>query len=394
MERYISMLKNILDATADAILVVDQAGRVVLFKETLRQAWHLPAEQVEGHEVGDALAPTLSHLKYPEALLARIRNPIDEMDPDQPSQLEFNDGRIFECYSRAQKRDGQVVGRLWSFRDISQRLRAEAALRSSENHYRLLFEANPTPIYVFDAESLAFITANEAAVLHYGYRREEFSALTLREIALPEEIPAFLQRLSGLTPAAGNSGVWRHRKKNGQLCEMEITTHPLLLAGKKAWLSLAMNVTERLSLEAQLRQSQKMESVGQLAGGIAHDFNNLLTVINGHAGLLLAKEKLSPQIADQLREISEAAKRAADLTRQLLTFSRKQVIQLQVVDLNEVVNNVGKMLRRIVGEDISVDVEYSPSLPRVKADLGMMEQVLLNLQRGYHALPPRRHGHQ
>ena len=156
---------------------------------------------------------------------------------------------------------------------------------------------------------------------------------------------------------------------------MEITSHALDFAGKKAWLSLAMDVTERLSLEAQLRQSQKMESVGQLAGGIAHDFNNLLTVINGHAGLLLARETLGPQIREPLREISEAAKRAADLTRQLLTFSRKQVIQPQVVDLNEVVNNVSKMLGRILGEDISLEVAFSPSLPPVKADLGMIEQV-------------------
>jgi nitrogen-specific signal transduction histidine kinase len=160
---------------------------------------------------------------------------------------------------------------------------------------------------------------------------------------------------------------------------MEITSHLLSFTGKEAWLSLATDVTERLSLEAQLRQSQKMESVGQLAGGIAHDFNNLLTVINGHAGLLLAKEKLTPQIADPLKEISNAAKRAADLTRQLLTFSRKQTILLQVVDLNEAVNNVTKMLRRILGEDITLDAHFSPELPCIKADLGMVEQVLMNL---------------
>ncbi len=264
--------------------------------------------------------------------------------------------------------------------DISQRTSAEEALRASENHYRLLFENNPTPVFVFDAEALGFLAANAAAVRHYGYTREDFSSLTLREIALPEEIPAFLEKISRpLAEVGGNTGIWRHRKKGGKLSEMEITTHPLVFDGRRAFLSLAIDVTERLSLEAQLRQSQKMESVGQLAGGIAHDFNNLLTVISGHVGLLLAKEKFAPQIADSLKEISEASKRAADLTRQLLMFSRKQIIQLQVVDLNEVVNNVGKMLRRILGEDISLDVDYSPSLPCIKADLGMIEQVLLNL---------------
>jgi nitrogen-specific signal transduction histidine kinase/ActR/RegA family two-component response regulator len=151
------------------------------------------------------------------------------------------------------------------------------------------------------------------------------------------------------------------------------------LGTQKRWLSLAVDVTERLNLEAQLRQAQKMESVGQLAGGIAHDFNNLLTVINGHASLLTAGEKLSSKSADSVKEILEAGKRAGALTRQLMTFSRKQECHPQVVDLNEVVNAVTKMLRRILGEDVTLQVDFSPGLPSIKADLGMIEQVLLNL---------------
>ena len=259
------------------------------------------------------------------------------------------------------------------------RTRAEEALRASENQYRLLFENNPTPVFVFAADTFEFLAINEAALRHYGYAPAQFLSLTLKDLALPEEFALFLDRLSHLPAGSGHAGIWRHRQQDGKLSEMELTCHSLIFAGKKAWLALAFNVTERLSLEAQLRQSQKMESVGQLAGGIAHDFNNLLTVISGHAGLLLAKESLAPQIADPLKEIYEAAKRAADLTRQLLAFSRKQVLQPQAVDLNEAVNNVGKMLRRVLGEDIALELNFSPSLPCVKADLGMIEQVLLNL---------------
>ena len=260
----------------------------------------------------------------------------------------------------------------------ARRLTGEALL-ASEDHYRLLFDHSPTPIMLYEQETLAFLDVNEAALGHYGLSREEFLAMTLKDIALTEEIPAFVKKLSNLTPEAGNSGIWRHRKKDGKHSEMEITSYPAVFEGKRAWLSLAVDVTERLSLEAQLRQSQKMESVGRLAGGIAHDFNNMLTVINGHTSLLLTMSDLSPKVAEPLREISEAAKRAADLTRQLLTFSRKEALDPQVLDLGGVVANVSKMLRRILGEDIALEVDSSPSLPSVKADLGMIEQVILNL---------------
>jgi PAS domain S-box-containing protein len=250
-------------------------------------------------------------------------------------------------------------------------------IKASELQYRLLFESNPTPIYTYDQDSLVFVTVNEAAVLHYGYSKEDFLGMSLRDIALPEDIPGFLDKLSKLTPGAGNTGVWRHRTKAGKFTAMEITSHRL--TSQKLILSLAMDVTGRLNLEAQLRQSQKMESIGQLASGIAHDFNNLLTVINGHASLLLAGEKLAGRGAESVKEIAEAGKRASALTRQLMTFSRKQELHPQVVDLNEVVNNITKMLRRILGEDVALSTDFAPGIPSIKADLGMMEQVMLNL---------------
>jgi PAS domain S-box-containing protein len=250
-------------------------------------------------------------------------------------------------------------------------------IQASENQYRLLFDSNPSPIFTYDDTTLAFVSVNEAATRHYGYGREEFLKMSLRDLAPPEDLPVFLDRLAKLPLGAGNSGVWRHRAKSGKFIEMEITSHHIL--PQKIYLSLAMDVTERLNLEAQLRQSQKMDSIGQLAGGIAHDFNNLLTVINGHASLLQAGEKLTAKGADSLKEIIEAGKRAGTLTRQLTTFSRKQEFHPVVVDLNEVVNHITKMLRRILGEDVALQVEFFPGLPAIKADLGMIEQVLLNL---------------
>jgi nitrogen-specific signal transduction histidine kinase/CheY-like chemotaxis protein/GAF domain-containing protein len=139
------------------------------------------------------------------------------------------------------------------------------------------------------------------------------------------------------------------------------------------------DVTERLSLEAQLRQSQKMESVGQLAAGVAHDFNNMLTIIQGHSGMLLAKSAQKPDLRDSAQAIYVAAERAANLTRQLLMFSRKNVIQLRLLDLREVVSHMSKMLERLLGETITLEFRPPSQIPLVKADIGMVEQVLMNL---------------
>jgi PAS domain S-box-containing protein len=256
---------------------------------------------------------------------------------------------------------------------------AEEARRAAQEQYRLLFDNNPIPIYKCDQTTFAFLEVNEAAVRLYGYSREEFLAMTLLDLMLPEDIPAFRQRVSQPAPGAGNFGVWRHRVRNGKLLEVEITSHDVAAGGRKAWLSMVNDVSERSGLEAQLRQAQKMESVGQLASGIAHDFNNLLTVISGHVGMLMAGPPDSAKPGDSLKEIAAATKRASDLTRQLMTFSRKHELHLQVADLNEIVNNVGKMLRRILGEDIELLVDFAPGLPSIKADLGMLEQVLMNL---------------
>jgi nitrogen-specific signal transduction histidine kinase len=139
------------------------------------------------------------------------------------------------------------------------------------------------------------------------------------------------------------------------------------------------DITERLNLEGQLRQSQKMESIGQLAAGVAHDFNNLLTIIQGQACLVLAKFKLAVRAENALNQIVTASERAANLTRQLLAFSRRQPMQPQPISLNEVINNLAKMLQRILGDDISIEFNYSPNLPSIQADISMMEQVIMNL---------------
>jgi PAS domain S-box-containing protein len=396
-------------------------------------------------------------------------------------------------------------------RDITDRRRAEQALRESEERYRLLFENNPQPMWVLDKETLAFLAVNEAACRHYGYTREEFLAMTIRDIRPSGDVPALLRSVASESDEFHKAGVWRHRKKDGTEIAVEISSHPLWFVGRPAQLILATDVTERIRAEEALRQSeqkyrdifdfatvgiyqsrrdgslitanaplaeildydspedllrhnldeiyvdpaerrelitrfepsekahrqevrwkrkdgtpiwleldaravrnadgttryfegfvhdiserrkseeekrrlqeqlvqaQKMEAVGQLAGGIAHDFNNLLTAITGYSELLLGElppEDLRRSHADEIRKAGE---RAASLTQQLLAFSRRQVLEPKVLDVNTVVSDIERMLRRLIGEHIELKTRKASDLWKVKADPGQIEQAILNL---------------
>jgi PAS domain S-box-containing protein len=168
------------------------------------------------------------------------------------------------------------------------------------------------------------------------------------------------------------NGEERHVRERGEVV-IDEAGKPVQMRG------IVMDITERRQLGEQLRQSQKMEAIGQLAGGVAHDFNNILTVIHGHASLLLVDKSMSKGAARSAQQIAQAAERAAGLTRQLLTFSRRQVMQPRRLDLNEVVSNMTMMLGRILGEDIALQLNYWPQPAFILADASMIEQVLLNL---------------
>jgi two-component system, cell cycle sensor histidine kinase and response regulator CckA len=252
------------------------------------------------------------------------------------------------------------------------------SLERSEERYRMLFEASPLPMWVYDAETLQFMAVNDAAVRHYGYTRQEFLGMTIKDIRPVEDVDAVLAslRASG-GPGSPMPGTWRHRTRDGTIIDVEITAGRIRFEGRRAALVLAHDVTERLQLEERLAQSEKMEAIGRLAGGVAHDFNNLLTVISGYAEILLGRPETAGR--EQLGEIAHAAEQAAALTRQLLAFSRRQVLHPVSLDLNEIVAGMEPMVRRIIGDDVNVGVRLVPSLPAVEADRAQIERVILNL---------------
>jgi two-component system, cell cycle sensor histidine kinase and response regulator CckA len=267
-----------------------------------------------------------------------------------------------------------------------ERARLEEMLRQSEERYRLLFEHNPQAMWVFDAETLDFLAVNNAAIHHYGYSREEFLSMTIKDIRPPEDVPALLDDVALNTLGMDKAGVWRHRKKDGTIIDVEISSYEVDFADRKAKLVLAYDVTERLRAEQtlketaeQLRQTQKLEAIGSMAGGVAHDFNNILTAITGYSDLTLRGLDENDPLCRNVQEIKRAAERAASLTQQLLAFSRKQVMQLKILNLNDVVSEMDRMFKPMIGEDVDYVITLDPAIGQVKADKGQVEQVLMNL---------------
>ncbi|MFL5556667.1 MAG: PAS domain S-box protein [Gemmatimonadaceae bacterium] len=252
-------------------------------------------------------------------------------------------------------------------------------LRASEKRQRLLFERNPFPMWLFDAETMAILQANEAAISDYGYSQAEFLKMSVADLLAGDEAPQIIALRSPAGGGRNHVGPHSHRRKDGTLITVEVVSEDAEVDGRPARLVLARDVTDHEVLEGQLRQAQKMEAVGQLAGGIAHDFNNLLTAIRGYSDILMESLAANDSRREDVAEISKAAERASGLTRQLLAFSRKQILQPRVVNLNDVVTGLGSMLRRLIGEDIEMITRTGQLEGQVAADVGQLEQVLVNL---------------
>jgi signal transduction histidine kinase/HAMP domain-containing protein/ActR/RegA family two-component response regulator len=255
LARSVSLLTTTLESTADGILVVDNEGKIVNFNQKFVDMWSIPQDIIQSRDGDKAINYVLDQLRHPEIFINKVKELYAASDMVSFDVLEFTDGRIFERYSHPQHSGDQCAGRVWSFRDV----------------------------------------------------------------------------------------------------------------------------TERKHLEESLRQSQKMEAVGKLAGGVAHDFNNILTIILGYSEFLSSKISSENPMYRHVLEIKKAGERAASLTGQLLAFSRKQILAPQVLDLNAVVANMEKMLRRLIGEDIDMVFLPKKDLGRIRADKSQIEQIILNL---------------
>ncbi len=264
--------------------------------------------------------------------------------------------------------------------EVQERILIEAALRVSEHRFSKAFNASPIAMAIVSRVDHRFVDANDSLTKVFGWPRSEVLGEDLNAFPMwidPAEITALLARLQSEPCVSGLALPVFTRARESR--EARVTAEPFDLDGVPHLLLLVEDVTERMQLEAQLRQSQKMEAIGQLAAGVAHDFNNILTVIRGHVSLQLANAQLQGTHRSSLAQVLAASERASSLTRQLLSFSRRQVAQPRAMQLHRVIGQVGDMLRRLLGEHVALMIECPHDAPAIFGDPSNVEMVVMNL---------------
>jgi len=266
-------------------------------------------------------------------------------------------------------------------RDITERIRADEPLRQSEEKYRLLVDNAPLGILFTDADG-QILEVNRSLLEMLGSPSAE-ATRALNVLTFPLLVKAGISDLFRRCMEKGEPQIAEvpYMSKWGKSVEWRVILTPVFdrVGAVVGCQAMTEDITERKRLEEQLRHAVKMEAIGRLAGGVAHDFNNLLTAMIGNAGILLAQMDVDDPRRNRVAQISFAAERAAELTRQLLAFSRKQVLAVKVLDLNDLIEGFTKILRRLVGEDITIVPSLDPSLATVSADPSQLEQILMNL---------------
>jgi PAS domain S-box-containing protein len=321
----------------------------------------------------------LVHPEDREALWSSIRHSAATLEPwVWHGRVKLSTGeRWVHGGSRPQRLDDGTV--LWDglLMDITDRQKAADEIRFQAH----LLDSVQQAVIATDLEGIVTFWNGHAERL-YGWTCAEALGRHILDLNVPEDTIAEAGGILAKLAAGGSwSGEITLRRKDGTRFTAHVTDSPIHdAAGRMVGIvGASQDVSDRKRLEEQLRQSQKMEAVGRLAGGVAHDFNNLLTAIQGGADLLLHDMDEDHAMREDVLEIRKASVRAAGLTRQLLAFSRRQVLQPRVMDLNTTLRDIERMLRRLIGEDVDVVTDLAPSLGAVRADPGQMEQVLMNL---------------
>jgi two-component system cell cycle sensor histidine kinase/response regulator CckA len=380
-EESLRVQAHMLDSVGQSVIATDMEGRITYVNRFAGELHGWSVSEMPGRNVIEVLVSQPSR-KEAERIMKRLQNG-ESWSGEFP--LQRRDRSVFPALltvSPLADRDGKLTGIIGIATDITERKRSQEELRASEDRWRAIFENSAVGIALADKKGFLTLT-NRAYQKMVGYTDEELRSMSFLDLTHEEDRAANADMATQLWQ--GNLQQFqyekRYRRKDGKLIWVKNTVSiaPGTEITPRFAMAIVEDVTERRSLEEQVRQSQRMEAVGRLAGGIAHDFNNMLGVILGHCASLEEKLPVGNPERKGVEQIKKASIRSADLTRQLLAFSRKQILLPRVLDLNATVADLSSMLDSLIGDDVNLVIRPGGKLGYVKADPGQIGQVVMNL---------------
>ncbi len=376
----LSLYQATTESTADGLLVVNRDGKIASFNQKFLDMWHIPDSVMATLEDEQALAFVLEQLKDAEKFVARVRELYAEPETAGYDVIEFKDGRVFERYSQPQQIEGVTVGRVWSFRNVTEQKRAEEALETERQRLYSLLHGLPAFVCLL-APDYSVRFANQSLIERFGDARGRRCYEVLGNRKEPCKVCHTFEVFKTNTPIE-----WEWTAPQGTT--YQVYDYPFSdVDGSPLVLELGIDITERKRLEAQLQQAQKMEAIGTLAGGIAHDFNNVLMAIQGHTSLVLLHTDPGDSHFEHLRGVEDMVQKGADLTRQLLGFARGGKYEVKPTNLNELVEKSSEMFGR-TKKEIKIHQKHQKEIWAVEVDQTQIEQVLLNLYvNAWQAMP-------
>ncbi len=382
-EETIALLEATLDATHDGVLVLDLHRRIVRYNRSFLDMFRVPSNIVAGglKAVFDAVR---SQFEDPSAFLLDNDALWERPDAESVDTLTFKDGRIFERFIAPHRLDGKLVGRVVSYRDIGETVRAQATL---EQHRAFLEQAQQVAhlgSWVAELDGSDTLGWSAETYRIFGVAPGQFAGTSEAFFGFvhPEDRDAVRAASAAARAERGGYDI-EHRilRSDGSIRWVHERADVIRDQDGRAvrMIGTVQDISDRRQLEAQLHHSQKMETLGRLAGGITHDLNNALAAIAGYSELVLGEVGADHPARRDVEEIRRAAERATSVTRQLLVFSRKQLLQPRIFDLNETVSGIARLLSRLLGHDIDVVARLAPALPALLGDPGQVEQAIINL---------------
>jgi len=382
------------ETSIDGILAVDNEGRSILFNKRFGELWKIPQHILDTKDDAVMLECVLKQLKDPDEFGRKVAYLYEHRAEQSREEIEFADGRYLDRYSSPLlSTNGQHLGRIWFFRDITDRKRAEEALRESEALFRKLFEDHAAVKLIIDPDTGSLIDANEAAAQYYGWSRERLKAMKITEIntLAPEEVKKEMEK------ARANKRIhfeFRHRLADGSIRDVEVFSSKIEVKGKDFLHSIIHDITDRKRVEDELLntlkqlqdskdmlvQSEKLSAIGQLSAGVAHEILNPINIMGMKLQMLEMTETLSEKTKEAIRTCENQIKRVTKITRDLQQFARVSEKQITPSNINELIEQVFSLMGpRLKTEDVKVDARYQADLPLVPLDWDRMGQVILNL---------------